>query len=235
MVEDLRYQMTLPDPQAAEGLARHVQMYAGAELCASHGLPIFHDNSIPSCPNAGRVSTGHAGFKVADMRRLVNFLDGLRDATDRLTRQRRGLTLRIIEDIVGYALFPEWFAAQIHAELARDGHLSGARSRQVVTMGFDLAMIASGLHLRARWPRHRRPQLMLVAASTVAAYVADTLAHVGGDSTDRSYVCASCGLPFTPKRTLREGEGRYCSRVECQRERERVKKARQREGVNQRG
>lgn len=183
---------------------------------------MWHDHRPPDAARAGSGSCLHA-LRVPDVIRMVSALDAITDAHVRLTRQRRPLGRRIVEDILAWPVLPVQFADVIRAELNRDGQLWTDRARQLVTRTLDDAMRQSELRASVTWAPQRRPELALVAGTTVALYIADVLAHVGAVDVDRSYVCRVCGQPFTPKRAPRPGDGLYCRRPECQRVRERSK------------
>ena len=233
VVEHLRTTATFADEgEAAAHLRDHAAMFGLPDLCGDHGKPIWHEGRPAgrSCPYAGMPDGQNVGASLPQVVRLINFLDALRDASEHLTKRRTQLSSRVVEDIVAFGILPDWYVDTIRAELARDGLLKQTRGRQLVRLALDAAMSSSGLTVTARWQPQRRPELALVARSTVALYVADTLAHIGTTSPDRTFTCAVCGQPTTPKRSPRPGEGVYCRRVECQRQRSVIKQARYRAG-----
>jgi hypothetical protein len=233
VLEHLSTTATFADKgEAAAHLRDHAAMFGLPDLCGAHGKPIWHDGrpSGRSCPYAGVPDGENVGASLPQIVRLINFLDALRDASEHLTKRRTQLPSRVAEDIVAFGIQPDWYVDTIRAELARDGHLKQTRARQLVRLALDAAMSSSGLTVTARWEPQRRPELALVARSTVALYVADTLAHIGTTSPDRTFTCAVCGQPITPKRSPRSGEGVYCRRPECQRQRSVIKQARYRTG-----
>lgn len=233
VVDHLKMTATIENQgQAAAHLAEHIARFGLPDLCGAHGKPIWHDGrpSGRSCPYAGMPGGDNVGAQLTQVLVLVNFIDALRDASEHLTIRRTQLSSRVVEDILAFGILPEWYMGTVRAELGRDGHLTQTRSRQLVRLAVDAVMRSSGLTVTTRWEPQRRPELALVARSTVALYVADTLAHIGTTSPDRTFTCAVCGQPTTPKRSPRPGEGIYCRRVECQRKRAVLKQARYRAG-----
>lgn len=222
VVEHLSLTATMPDDQAAaEHLAEHARRFTWPDLCSSHGLPVFHDGAPRrGCPVSDRLRLGH-------VRRMVDAFDGIADAADHLQRQRRPLPTRIARDILEWGITPH--SRTRAAVVERDNGLRVQDARHLVRTTLDGAARAADLHLSTRWQPQRRPELALVAETTVALYVADTLAHVGTTSDDRTFVCSVCGQPFTPKRAPRPGDGLYCRRPECQRERARIRQAHHRD------
>ena len=236
IVEHLRLAACFADEgKAAAHLKEHVATFGVPDLCGAHGLPIWHDGrpTGKSCPYAGMPDGENVGARVHHVVVLVNFIDALREASGLLKKRRTKLSPRVVEDVLAFGILPESYVGTVRAELGRDGQLTQIRSRQLVRLALDAAMRSSGLTVTTRWEPQRRPELALVAHSTVALYVADTLAHVGTTAKDRTFVCAVCGQPTTPKRSPRPGEDVYCRRVECQRKRSAIKQARYRAGKEQ--
>ena len=232
VVEHLRDTALYEGQEAAAHLTEHVAMFGLPDLCGAHGKPIWHDGRPTgrSCPYAGIPDGDNVGAPLPNVVRLINFLDALRDASEHLTQARTKLSPRVVDDVLAFEILPQTYSDTIRSELARDAGLGQIRSRQLVRLAFDAAMSSSGLIVTSRWEPQRRPELALVARSTVALYLADTLAHVGTTSADRTFLCAVCGQPTTPKRSPRPGEGIYCRRTECQRKRATLKQARYRAG-----
>jgi hypothetical protein len=230
VVEHLRETALYKDERAAAHLTQHVALFGLPDLCGAHGMPIWHDGRPTgrSCPYAGTPGGNNVGASLPSVLRLINFLDALRDAHEHLTKARTKLSSRVVDDVLAFEILPQTYLDIVRGELARDGHLTQIRSRQLVRLAFDAAMSSSGLIVTSRWEHQRRLELAFLARSTVALYVADTLAHVGTTSADRTFLCAVCGQPTTPKRSPRPGEGIYCHRPECQDKRSAVKQARYR-------
>jgi hypothetical protein len=106
---------------------------------------------------------------------------------------------------------------------------STSRTRQLLRLVVDEAMQASWLRATTRWAPQRRPELALVAGTTVGLYVADVLAQIGSNDPDRTTACSLCGQPVTFQRRPRPGDRIYCRTTECQRHRNRIKQARHRQ------
>lgn len=216
VVEDLKVTAThASDADASTHLVRHVARFGAPDFCGAHGLPRWHDGN--ECTPGGLGSSRHVAVRLADVRRFINFLDGIQDATEQLSGQRRPLRRRAVEDILSGGLTPAVVRDIARDEMAALGALSLPRARQLIRTSVDQAIKASGLSLSTRWPNQRRPQLALVAWSTVALYFADLVIGLG--QPGGSLACSVCGLPFTPKRHPRQGDGLYCGRVECQQRR----------------
>jgi hypothetical protein len=231
LVSDLRLTATMPSREEAAGhLAAHVATFGMPDLCGPHGLPMLHGRRSggPSCTYGTLPESESLGVSVEHVIRLVNFLDALIDATDELMNQRKGISVRVVEDILGFPVLSHSYSSSVRAELTNYGHLQTGRARQLVCSALEGFMQASGLRITMRWEPQRRPELALVADTTVALYAADTLADIGASSGSRSYVCQSCGQPVTLGRAPRAGDGIFCRRPECQRERNRAKVARHR-------
>ena len=94
-MEGLRESFTADDETAAGLLAAHAREMCAPDLCAGHGLPLFHTEGL-QCESGvfSRVPMreNQAGVRVADVRRLVNLIDGLRDAVESQQRQRHAET-----------------------------------------------------------------------------------------------------------------------------------------------
>jgi hypothetical protein len=223
--DDLRNAVTMPDAeQSAEAVARHVGRYFAPELCGRHGLPYWHRATGGQCTPGGIGPT--VAFPVAHVRRLVEFLDGIRDAVEQVTHRRQPLTRRQAGDLLGY-LPLQSIEGIVRGELQRDGRVSLTRGRQVVRIALDSVVRSSGLHLSTRWPAQRQPQLAVVAHSSSALFAADLVMSLG--QAGGAVECSVCGNLFTPRRQPRSGDSLYCQRPECQRRRLAVNQARYRQ------
>lgn len=228
-LDHLRLTATFDDPAAAaHHLREHVATIARPDFCGPHQRPMFHPGRVEgrSCLTAGLRGERSVGVRLSDVIGFVNFLDAITDAADHLTSQRRGLNLRLLRDISAFPEADEFQCLLARAEVDANGVVSVPRSRSLVRVSLDLAIAAAGLVASTRWPPQRRPQLALVAHTTLALYLADVVMGLGVPPT--ALECSVCGNPYTPKRGLREGDGRYCSRVECQRKRQAHNQAKRR-------
>lgn len=225
-LDDLCVTATFRDASRAAGhLREHIANMAMPDFCGPHGRPMWH----PERPNSHSClfpSVAESlGVRLATVIAFANFVDAVRDASTQLATQRRGLSRRLTDDILAFSETPESQKAIVRAE-SEGGSISLPRSRALLRSALDGTVAASGLVMSTRWPRQRRPQLALVANSTLAIYVAELLMGIGVPPT--ALECSICGMPFTPKRAPRAGDGRFCSRPECQRRRQAANQARRR-------
>lgn len=226
---------------AAQQLASHCRLFGAPDLCGEHGLPLWHDGPRvrrassrqfgslnPSCaPGTG--PDGALGLKVSAVTKFVKHLRGLEHIADHLRLRRERTPDWMVDDVLKGGILDEHYVRRVR-EARERGDFDQDATRHLLTYSLDRVMASSWLAPTMRWPKQRRPELALVANTTCALYVADVLAHVGApDDADRTYVCSACSMPFTPKRRLKESEGTYCRKPECQRERNRLKQVRRRE------
>jgi len=214
--------------EAAHRLAQHCRLYPTPNLCRTHGLPYGH---LP-CPDYENPDGKPIQLKVGHVVAMVSGLDGVRDLAYDLATQRRPARRALVENALVWPILGDSMAATVRAEMERDGELRIGRARQLVTSTMTEAMSLSGLQLVFEWLPSERPAMTLRAGTGTAAYVADFVRHIGASTyADRSVMCAVCGQPYTPRRAPRP-DAAYCTEIECQRERRRINKARQRARVN---
>lgn len=227
--ERLRHVAVCQDgEQAARVLEQHCRLYPTPKLCATHGLPYGH---LP-CPDFGDGKPTQ--LKVEHAIAMVTGLDGVCALAYYLANQRRPARRALVENALAWPILDDSLTATIRAEMDRDGALSIASARHLVTRTMTDAMSLSGLQLVFEWLPSQRPAMALRAGTDTAAYVGDFVRHIGASTErDRSVTCAVCGQPYMPRRTPQPGAA-YCTASECQRERRRVNKARQRARDNAR-
>jgi hypothetical protein len=239
--EHLSLTATLADEAAAEHLAAHVRNYGIPQLCGAHGLPVWHDGRTTSRGGSERAGCRYGEFTGPDgsmtpavslehVVSMVTSLDAIgelhRHLVDMRTRPRRQVT----EDVLRWPVQGPWLRQAAMGLLDGEASKGGPWSetaRRLVSESLDRALRQSGMYLGMVWNRQTRPELANHAQSSVSLYVLDVIEHLGAER-DRTYVCDVCRMPFTPKRAPRAGDGLFCRREECQRERTRRNVARSR-------
>lgn len=226
--ERLREVALYDGEEAARRLERHCRLYPPPLLCVVHGLASGHsvdcsDMSIPGDPQLR--------LKVDHIIALVTGLDGVRALAYYLATQRKPARRALVENALAWPILAESFGPGVRRTLRADGVLGIELAREVVTRTITAALQVC-TSLRSEWLPNEQPSLAFKADTALGAYVVDFVQHVGADSNvDRSVTCVVCGLPYRPRRAPQPGAA-YCAELECQRERRRINKARQRARIN---
>ncbi len=120
-------------------------------------------------------------------------------------------------------------AEVFRAEFDRDGKLSAARQRQLVSLGVESFLRQTATSGGVSWIAHRRPELVMKCQEVWGVYGLETVRRLSvDDERPETYRCDVCGTPVLPARRPRDGDLTYCQIRECQRARWRRNKARQR-------
>ena len=207
------------EAEAAEILAEHARLFCVPDLC-QHGRPIWHSGrqQTHSCPRFDPPDLVPVGPVVDFAVGYVALQRGFHAA-----RLRRPPSKKVLRDL-GPLLLSDLL---LNAEFAED------RFQQAAFIGvLEAATTAllrdSGVEPSLRWSVGRGPGPVLSTRSTVGVYAVDLMTMVGRDEPPPEYECNVCHAPAPRKRPPRSGEGTYCTNPECQRERVRLNKARQR-------
>ena len=79
------------------------------------------------------------------------------------------------------------------------------------------------------WIAHHRPELVMKCQEVWGVYALETVRRLSlDDERPETYRCEVCGTPVLLARRPKDGDLTYCRTPECQRERWRRNKARQR-------
>jgi hypothetical protein len=123
----------------------------------------------------------------------------------------------------------DWESLLVIAEWAVSGKRREAEELSISELSRALTEWAANDLLEASkvtpvvlWHKGRGIDIDLVANSVVGLYVLDLVGRLGRSETRTLYKCQNCGLSYDRKRPPKEGEGVFCRRPECQRERFRV-------------
>lgn len=217
--------VVLDDGKAALALAIHCRQYPAPLLCLEHGWPAGHQGE---CTDKNLPNDGPWLLKVEHVVAMVTGLDGVSSLAFHLRTQRKPPSRALVENALAWPILDPEFVRIMRLELGRDGEWSIMRARQIVTLTMTRALRLSNLELLLEWLPNDRPSLALEAPTAMGAYVIDFVRHVGARTgEDRSVTCVVCGQPYTPRSAPRPGAA-YCTALECQRERRRINKARQR-------
>lgn len=234
VIEDLRLTATLPPEEASHHLLEHTRRYLMPHLC-KHGMPLWHleneaerEKRKGSCKPAGVPGMKGPAVRVDQVIAMITTLDAVIDGVHRLQRQRKPLSKSTVEQILTWPVldWPAGNASRVYRQQAPDSvEVSKGLIRQVL----QRALEHSALKLMVSWQTWHRPQLIVEANSPAALYIYEVLQQTGlVADEDRTFTCQSCGESFSPRRAPTRGEGHYCSKPECQRERQRRNQARSR-------
>ena len=242
VVDDLLKLSGLDEEEAAGRVLAHVQTRLVPDLCA-HGLPRFHPNLPPfdrddrgpspagdflPCASDTLPGVAERVVRVDHVQAMAETLYAIRLSVEWIRDKRRPLPKGLLDGLLSW---PILFDRERNVTADhRDGHAPGVRSdRVLVTEVLRACLRAAPMLGDVGWEAHQTPRLTLRAQTSVALYVHDVLRHVDAIADeDRTYVCDVCGTDFVPAREPRAGEGHYCRRPECQRERQRRNQARRR-------
>ncbi len=217
---------------AAKGpvhLRDHVRNFGATELC-THGLPALHLSDPGGCPapEVPGVAAPTTGLSVAHAAAIARFMDGLLDASVR-TRRRRPLPRHIVHSLGEGPFVPLNFANVVDAEV-QGGRLSIARQRQLVSMAAENFLTQTKTSAGVSWVGYRQPELVMKAAEVWGVYALEVIRRLTlDDSRPPIYECSVCSGPVRLSRRPRDGDGIYCDTPECQRERWRRNKSKQRQ------
>ena len=235
VTEDVLLTATLSEEAAASHLLQHVRTAFSPALCM-HGLPMWHPDRPQKRGREGRSCVhasvpGHQGYalRVAHVVRMATTLLAVKDAVYFLRTQRRPLTKRIHSDLLEWPVLAARQRRVMEAQASERGMHNTGISRGLVRAVLEACVRQAPLRPEVAWQTPGRPQLVLSSESPIGLYAFDLLEHAELLSTeDRTYRCSACDRAFTPERPPRPGQGLYCPRVECQRERNRINQARRR-------
>lgn len=235
--EHFRLLAVLPADRLAAHLLEHVRSHGVSPLCV-HGLPPWHDRppreqqpgapawsscTLPRVPGSQR-----GGLRVAHAVAVARVLDDLLDAAVQV-RRRQAIRRRLVHSITEapYA-FPA--AAKLaRGELDRDGRLSPWRSRQLISLSAEGFLRCGGARLGMSWIARRRPEPVAKVETAWAMYGVELARRIAlDDAPTPTYTCSACAAPVRLPRPPRPGDRVYCQQRECQRERWRRNKTRQR-------
>jgi hypothetical protein len=248
--QDLRLTATQPSPEvAARHLAKHFREYPAIQLCA-HGLPVWHqdrpelgdvpgirrhDNGIRngSCAT-GDGLRGAPALPIEHVINFINFVDALLEGFTAV-RQRRAIPGRTLTDLLDWPLLDPGYRSLVRQEKQRPKGLRTVRARQLLTSSVDGLLRSTGTSTRMWWVKHKRPELVLASETSTGLHIAALTRAIGVDREQIDHLCAICGQPVTPARNPHPGQATYCRTAECQKERVRRNKARQRASTPPKG
>lgn len=213
-----------PESDQGEALVAFTQKYGAMPLCW-HGGRRTEAECIAFCPPMHR--DGWTVLRVADAVRWSTALDAAvlgfeaTHAGARLLEWQPKALRAVLADHLGF------FAEA--AERALSGREFNREAQKRLLSSWVRGVGHSApTYLSMEWAPKRRPEVVLVGDGLLAALILQVTMTAGVD-TDATHLCSVCGMPYTPARGLKPGEGLYCQWEGCQRERRRRNKQAQRQ------
>lgn len=224
--DDFTLLASLPHASVAEHLEAHVRRYGISELCAEHGLPVWHEHPSRSGPESGDSCPTSDGVVVAHALTIARFLDSTIDAAVRIRRRQPVPESQVLQLLTFMTAHAHWLDGEL---AAAGGQLRAARRRQVVALAVEGFLDATAVRLGVSWVAHKTPTLVTKSSSHWGVFALELARRLDRDGEPAAvWTCESCGEPVRRRRRPREGDRVYCQRPECQRTRWRRNKARQR-------
>jgi len=234
--DHFRVLVSLDEAAQPAHLLDHVKRFGAGVLCRDHDLPMWHTyperteakpSEVASCRYPGVPGfDGCTGLRVEAAVRVAQFLDALLDASVRI-RRRQPLSRNLVHGITEMPFVP--ISNVFRAEFDRDGKLSAARQRQLVSLGAESFLRQTLTSEGVSWIAHRRPELVMKCQEVWGVYGLETVRRLSlDDERPGTYRCEVCDTPVLLARRSKDGELTYCRTPEGQRERWRRNKARQR-------
>ncbi|MDP9429576.1 MAG: hypothetical protein M3Q47_12150 [Actinomycetota bacterium] len=247
--EHFRLLASLDATEHPAHLLDHVRRFGVSVLCRDHGLPMWHhtpERSRPenaetsltgevpkgaSCYSPGVPGMGTTGLLVEHAVAIARFFDAVLDASIRI-RRRQQVSWHLVDTITAMPGVP--ISKTFLAEWNRDEGLGlPARRRQLVSLAAEGFLKQTGTRFGVSWVGRRRPELVMKAEDVWGVYALEMVRRLSlDDEQPATYRCAVCGRPVMLVRRPRDGDLTYCRTPECQRERQRRNKARQRNERN---
>lgn len=227
--DSFRLLASLDDADHPAHLRDYVRNFGASPLCV-HGLPALHLSKPGGCavPEVPGVAAPVTGLSVAHAAALARVVDALLDASVR-TRRRQPLPRHIVQTLGEGPFVPAIFASVVDAEL-QGGRLSVARQRRLVSVAAEGFLTQTKTTSGVSWVGYRRPELVMKAAEVWGVYALEVIRRLTlDDSRPPAYECSVCSGPVRLSRRPRDGDGIYCDTPECQRERWRRNKSKQRQ------
>lgn len=219
-VDHLVRLLDLDGEEGAGHLAEHLRRFGDPGFCI-HGRAMWHRGRPSGSSCLASQPT------VENAQQFAHQLNGLQRAFAKAWA-RSSLPqqdVRILADL----LEPDQ-ARTVLAELGQG--LRSSRLRQTIDLAATAALEDAHVSLGFAWPDRGKsgtgPSLTLQSPSPASMYLLDLISRAGRGTHAVVYACSVCEQQVELVRAPRESDAVYCRRPECQRERHRRNKARQR-------
>lgn len=237
--------LVAPNAGHADHLKAHIARYGISLLCRDHGLPMFHQTparsreaassgrerpSGVSCLAGGPEDVGDiAGIRVEAAVSIAHFFHAVDDLAYTVRRGRAVARWHIRGVGIPGRNAPSTIQRISLAELQGDGRLNAERARSLVTHAAEGFLSQCTSNTGVSWIERRSPELVVKTKDCWGIYTLELIRRlsVGGEPRPL-YQCPACGTAVQLSRPPRDGDSTYCEAESCRREKERLRKARQR-------
>lgn len=228
-VVHLREGDALEPAEAADHYAKHFQRFATIDLC-QHGLPIWHANRERIKTARGRSIAGSCvramvdgtqAVRVQDLQTMLTAWSRIENAPHALDHGH-GLSPTAVEDLLKWPILPAQLRRQYAAAISGNRPLDTERAHHLVSATVTALMTATRLTPVLLWRTQQPPSMGLRGETTLGLYAFDLIERIGRATSEGTYTCRYCLLPYTPRRAPQAGELRVCSSPPCRKARNRA-------------